>query len=575
MYYDKTTAKVVPVKVSTYIIKFFKSKGIKDFFVFQGGAIMNLINEIGKDKSINYIVPHHEQSLSMQVDTYARLSGYGVGLATSGPGATNLLTGFCSAYYDSVPCFFITGQVGQFHIKKNKNYRQFGFQETDVVNIFKSVSKYAVQIKDPKNIKYELEKAYHLSKVGRPGPVLLDIPFNIQISEINSKKIKSYCPSAENQKEKREESKKIKKLEELLFNSNKPVFLIGGGIKNPDLSKIILKKIEKNNIPFVTTWMSQDIAASSNKLNIGSIGRNGHRSANLLCAEADLIVTFGQRFAVKNIFGKFGKNAKIVAIDIDKKELKSPLIRINLGINLSISNVLKNLKIKKKNIKWSNRAAEIKKKTYKIEVYRKKISQENINPFIFFNKISKYINKNFNLHVDIGAHETWFFQSFLNKKGQKIINHCGHGAMGHAICSGIAGHYVRNNNNKNLVFIGDGGFMMNVQELNFIKTNKIPIKIVVLNNASLGNTFLGTLQTFKKTYGNDIENGYCAPNIKNISKGFEFKYFEVSKNKNIGKVFRKFINDKSFSILDVKISKYQPTAELNQIENENLKVIID
>ena len=147
--------------------------------------------------------------------------------------------------------------------------------------------------------------------------------------------------------------------------------------------------------------------------------------------------------------------------------------------------------------------------------------------------------------------------------------------MGHAICSGIAGHYVRNNNNKNLVFIGDGGFMMNVQELNFIKTNKIPIKIVVLNNASLGNTFLGTLQTFKKTYGNDIENGYCAPNIKNISKGFEFKYFEVSKNSNIEEVFKKFIAYIGFSILDVKISKFQPTAELNQIYNENLKVIVD
>jgi acetolactate synthase-1/2/3 large subunit len=563
------------VKVSAYIIKFFKSKGIKDFFVFQGGAIMNLINEIGNDKSINYIVPHHEQSLSMQVDTYARLNGYGVGLATSGPGATNLLTGFCSAYYDSIPCFFITGQVGQFHIKKNKSYRQFGFQETDVVSIFKSVSKYATQIKDPKNIKYELEKAYYLSKVGRPGPVLLDIPFNIQISEINPKKIKSYFPPAENLQKRKKELKKVKKLEKLLFNSSKPVFLIGGGIKNPDLSKIILKKIKKNNIPFVTTWMSQDIASSSDKLNIGSIGKNGHRSANLLCAEADLIVTFGQRFAVKNIFGKFGKNAKIVAIDIDKEELKSPLIKINLGINLPISDVLKSLQIQKKNTEWGNTALDIKNKSYRIEVYKRTISQKNINPFVFFKKISRHINKKFNLHIDIGAHETWFFQSFLNKKNQKIINHCGHGAMGHAICSGIAGHYVRKNNNKNLVFIGDGGFMMNVQELNYIKTNKIPIKIVVLNNKSLGNTFLGTLQTFKKTYGNDIKTGYCAPNIKNISKGFGFKYFQVSKNNNIDKIFKKFISDKSFSILDVKISKYQPTAELNQIQEESLKVILN
>ena len=150
---------------------------------------MHIINEIGKNKKCKFIVPYHEQALSMQVDTMGRLNRYGVGMVTSGPGATNILTGVCSAYYDSVPCFFITGQVGQVHLKKKKTYRQLGFQETDVVSIFKSVTKYVKQIKRASDVLYELEKAYQISKSGRPGPVILDIPFNIQKQNVSFKNL--------------------------------------------------------------------------------------------------------------------------------------------------------------------------------------------------------------------------------------------------------------------------------------------------------------------------------------------------------------------------------------------------
>jgi len=562
------------VKVSKFIINFFKSKNIKTFFVFQGGAIMNLINEIGNDKNLNYVIPHHEQALSMQVDTFARLNGYGVGMVTSGPGATNILTGLCSAYYDSIPCFFITGQVGQIHLKKNKQYRQFGFQETDVVSIFKSVTKYAKQITNTSNIKYELEKAYHISNHGRPGPVLLDIPFNIQIKKINPLKLRSYKFIKNNEKLK-SELVKLKRLELLIKKSEKPLLLIGGGIKTPDISKQFLTMIEKYKLPFVTTWKSQDFASSDHVLNIGSIGKNGHRSANYACEAADLIITLGQRFAVKNIFGNFGINAKIIAIDIDKQELKSPLIKVNLGINLSLNNFLLNFKPNlnsksDKLINWRNELSMIKNKLYEITILKKNINL--VNPFLFIKKISQNISKNSILHIDIGAHQTWFFQSFLSKNGQKIINHCGHGAMGHAICSAVAGYCSKFKKYKHIVFIGDGGFMMNVQELNYIRAKKLPIKIVVLNNSSLGNTFLGTLKTFKKTYGNDESTGYTPPNIKNISSGFNIKYFTISNNFEINKKIIEFLKEKNSAILDVKISKYQETAELDQIKS--LKKII-
>ena len=555
--------------VSKYIIEFFKSKGIKKFYVFQGGAIMNIIHQLGSDKSLKYLVPHHEQSLSMMVDSAARLSGYGVGMVTSGPGATNILTGVCSAYYDSIPCFFITGQVGQVHIKKNKQYRQFGFQETDVVSIFKSVTKYTKQITNASNIKYELEKAYHISNEGRPGPVLLDIPFNIQKKKINPLKLKSFR-FIKNNKKLKSELMKLKKLEMLLKKSERPILLIGGGIKTPDISQQFLSMIEKYKLPFVTTWKSQDFTSSNHALNIGSIGKNGHRSANYACEAADLIIALGQRFAVKNIFGNFGINAKIVAIDIDKQELKSPLIKVNLGINISLNNFLENFKPNldpktNKLINWRNELLKIKNKLYEIIIFKRNLNL--VNPFIFIKKISQNISTNSVLHIDIGAHQTWFFQSFLSKNGQKFINHCGHGAMGHAICSAVAGYYSKFKKYKQIVFIGDGGFMMNVQELNYIRAKKIPIKIIVLNNSSLGNTFLGTLKTFKKTYGNDESTGYVPPNIKNISKGFKIKYFSISNYYEINKKIRKFLKEKNSAILDVKISKYQDTAELDRIKS--------
>ena len=386
------------MEVSKYIINFFKKKGIKNFFVFQGSNISHLINEIGKQKKCNYIVPHHEQSLSMQVDTMARLNGYGVGMVTSGPGATNILTGVCSAYYDSIPCFFITGQVGQVHIKNNKDYRQFGFQETDVVSIYKRVTKYAKQIQHSSEIPSELEKAYQISLSGRPGPVLLDIPWNIQRQKIKKNKNKKFKLDKIVYSN---ELKKIKNINKYFKLSKKPVLLIGGGIKRNNISKKLLKIIKKYNLPFVTTWTSHDIVDYSDDLYMGSIGRNGNRSANKVCAEADLIITMGQRFAVKNIFGHFGSKAKIIAIDIDKEELKSPLVKVNLGINLPLNIFIRNWKpINFKNIKeWLKETTLIKQNLFDINIICKEKKNRNlVNPFIFFKEISPLVDKNSQIH---------------------------------------------------------------------------------------------------------------------------------------------------------------------------------
>ena len=183
-----------------------------------------------------------------------------------------------------------------------------------------------------------------------------------------------------------------------------------------------------------------------------------------------------------------------------------------------------------KNIKeWLKETTQIKKDLFDINIICKEKNRNLVNPFMFFKEISPLVDKNSQIHLDIGAHQTWFFQSFNQRKSQTIINHCGHGAMGHAICSSIAGHYS-NKNKFNLVIIGDGGFMMNVQELNYIKMKKLPIKIIVINNSSLGNTFADSLMKYKISHANEIKTGYMAPNIRNISKGFDIKYYKINKD---------------------------------------------
>lgn len=557
-------------QITKLIIEFLISKKISTIPVYQGGAVMNFIDEIGRNKKLKYFVPYHEQALSMQVDTMARLDGFAAGFVTSGPGATNLMTGVCSAFYDSIPCFYFTGQVGQIHLKKNRGVRQLGFQETDVISVFKPITKYAVQLNDPEKVKYELEKGYKIATSGRPGPVLFDIPFNIQRAFVNEKKIISF----KNHKEtpKLNEIKKLKKLAHLISGAQKPLILVGGGIQRAGQNKNFLQFAKKNQIPFVTTWMSQHITGYDNPLYNGSIGKNGHRSANLLTHESDLILCLGQRFAVKNIFGDFAKKAKLIAVDVDKNELKNGWIKPSINIEINLKSFFQNFpKIKKTNKDWVEYSLNKKNKLFKTFMISKNLTERKkyMSAYEFFDHVSKFIPDNSLIFPDAGANQVWFFQSFLQKKNQIVINHTGHSPMGHSIAAAIGGFYSKKAKNKKIIaFTGDGGFMMNLQEMEYINNFKIPIKIVILDNRCLGNTKLGTFSTFDgRTHANDKKNGYYPPNIKQLCKGFEIPYYEFSNGnkKLLSEKFKNFLKSKGSAIFRLKLSEMQNVAELHTL----------
>ena len=545
------------ITVAKFISKYLLKKRINNIPIFQGGAIMNTINEIGKQSKFNYFCPYHEQALSMEVDAMSRLENRAnVGFVTSGPGATNLLTGVCCSYYDSIPSVYFTGQVGQIHITKKNTVRQRGFQETDVVSIFKPITKYCIQLTDPNKVKYELDKAFYLAENGRPGPCLIDLPYNIQISKINEKNLVSYKPKEIKDKNL---SLKIKKTISYIKNKKKILIIAGGGIRIGNQVKQFNTLIKKTNLPFVTTWPAQDICDHTDKNFYGSLGRHAYKSANKIAENADLIITLGVRFSPKIITKNFGKKAKIISVDIDKKELDHSLFKINEKIHCDLKLFFQEINkynLKKNNSDWNVLCNQFKKKYFynnKVKFYDKRF----VDPYKFLKIFSEKISKNSIIFTDAGCNLCWCMQAFEVKKGQRLISAWGNSPMGYSMAAGIGG-YISNKNRPIYSLIGDGSFMMNIQELQFIKKNKIKIKIIIFDNKIFGNTQVGSLALFgNSSFGNDRKHGYFSPDVKKIAKSYEIDYQEIKNNNNIEMKIQKFLNRKKSSILHLNISSNQ------------------
>ena len=555
------------ITVANYIVKYLEKKKISTVPIFQGGAIMNVINEIGKSNRIKYYCPYHEQALAMQIDAMARIGEFSAGFVTSGPGATNLLTGILCSYYDSIPGIFFTGQVGQFHIQKKNTVRQKGFQETDVISIYKSATKYCVQLKKPEDIKYELDKIFYLSRSGRPGPCLIDIPYNIQISKIDPTKLKSFKRKSELF------LKNKKKYQELINELNKKkkiLVLAGGGIRTSQQVKQFHRFIKKYKLPFVTTWASQDITDHSNPYFYGSLGRHAYKSANLIVQQSDLILSLGCRFSPKILDKNFANKAKIVSIDIDKKELDYSIKKIDLKINDSLKEAFEILRKSKKiiinNKTWLKECIDIKNEFYYTNKIKYVHGKNFTDPYEFFARFSKIISKKSIIFTDAGCNLCWCMQSFRVKYGQRLISAWGNSPMGYSVAASIGPEILKKKNVYSL--IGDGSLLINIQELHFINKNNLKSKIVVLDNKVFGNTKIGSKESFGTSgFGNDKENGYYSPDIKKISYCYDFNYFFIKNNNAIDSQLKKFIKSKKRSILHVNISPDQGIIDYSQQEH--------
>ena len=546
------------MKLSDYIAEFL-SKITDSVFVGQGGNIIHVLDSLGKRKDIKVIPSQNEQGASIAADAYSRFNNkIGVTAATSGPGMINLMQGMACSFFDSIPTFHFSGAVVTSQLRKNKKIRQIGFQEMEVVDLVKPITKYAVLLKDKNNVRYELEKMLYFAKEGRPGPVLMDLPDDLQRAEINPKKLKSFKIP----KKKKKNISFEKKFLKLIKKSKRPLFILGHGINLSDTKKEVKKLITKSGIPFAPSWATIDLFSYNNKMNAGTFGVAATRYGNFAIQNSDLLISLGCRLSTQ-ITGSntksFAPNAKKIVIDIDTNEFKKNNgIKIDLKINLDLKTFFKKINplIKRNNCdRWINQFQIWKEKypVVKPEYYNQ---SNNTNAYVFMKKLSNKTGKNDILIPDASANLIWAMQAFqLN--GQKLFTALNHSPMGYSMPATI-GAYLANKSKNIICTIGDGSMQMNIQELATIAHFNYPVKIFILNNGGYG-LIKQTQDTWLKSrrVGVDENSGLAMPDLKKISKAYKIKTVEINNHNDLDEKIDYVLKLKKPVVCEVKVDDKQ------------------
>lgn len=545
------------MKVTDYIVEFLAKKGTRKAFGYIGGSNALILDSLDRNKSIEFVNSVNEQGVGFGAEGYARITGEtGIATATSGPGATNLVTSIASCFFDSVPVMFITGQCNTTDYTYDQPIRQGGFQETDIVGVAKLITKYAVLLDNIDDIRYELEKAYFFSQEGRKGPVLIDLPLNMQYQDIDPSNKRSFHDT-ESYKEslikKEIDDDIIEKTVELINKSTRPVILIGGGARMAEIESELNGFLDKTKIPIVSSLMGKDLIKDTYQYNLGLIGCHANRYGNFTLANADLIIAIGSRLDPRQtgwVPELFAREAKIIQVNIDEHEINRR-VKVDLPVLFDAKDFIKKLNKKEINI-------EIKPWLKKVLSYKEKFpSIKNIDGSEKIeNKIiaqmSKYLKSDDIICPDVGSHQMWVAQSLETKGGQRLLFNSGLGTMGCGLPMAIGA--VIASGNRAVVIVGDGGFQMNIQELEVVKRRNLPIKIFIMNNFGLG-----MVMNMQKNYldGNYIgtKDDYSVPDFKKIGNAYGIKSHEASDIDEINAIIKESLQNNNCEIINIKLDE--------------------
>lgn len=537
--------------VCDYITQYLLDKGIQDVFGYPGGMVTYLMDSFQKASDMHAHLTYNEQGASFCACSYAQTSDkVGVAYATSGPGATNMLTGLCNAFFDSIPVVFITGQVNTYELKQDKDIRQHGFQETDIVCMVKNFTKYSVIVKNADDIKYHLDKAFYFAQSGRPGPVLLDIPMNIQRSDVDVKHLKPFVPN-ENVNSQYDLYDKIRNiLKDALQKSKRPVILAGNGINIAQVKKYFEKFVKNINIPVLTSMIAVDLLENDSPDYYGFVGSYGHRYANFILVKSDLIISIGSRMDIRQLGSDlriFQEGVKIIRIDVDCFEFKNRICNNQIDIYADLKDIMPQLAADNAFLnggrfnRWREQCDYYKKELYGIdEMFYNKIIV----------KISGIIPEGSIITTDVGQNQVWVAQSFKTKKNQRLLFSGGHGAMGYSLPAAIGAYY--NSGKPVYCFTGDGGLQMNIQELQYIAREKLPVKIILLNNHALG-----MIRHFQEMYfdGNYTQTlsgrGYMTPDFEKVFNAYGIASVKISELKDVDSICDRLL-DKEAVLVNVE-----------------------
>lgn len=553
------------MNVSEFIFDFFNRKGVDSVFMITGGQAMYLDDAVGRNKNYHIICHHHEQAAAMSADAYGRLKNKpAIALVTAGPGSVNAMNGVVGAYTDSSPMIVISGQANLSFVQyeERTSIRQFGIQGINMRSMVESVVKYFKTIDDVTKISYYLEEAWRAATTGRPGPVWIDVPLDIQRAEVPVKNQQKFRANAGGLNEYLLD-KGVSSIIQHLKLAKRPILLAGQGISLSGAREQFRDFFEKARIPVITARLGIDLIESDNELYVGRPGNYGERSANFAIQNADVIVSIGCRLA-SSLVGhspeQFGKHAYKIVVDIDQEELDKPGVPIDEKLRLDGQAVISELNKRLNNESLPDYGEWVKKCNYwkkHYPVVQPEYKDEKpVNSYYFIDRLSRLAPDSANIMVDTGSCFHVACQTWKVKRGQKFLTTGGISSMGYW-CAGI-GACLANDRKDTIVITGDGSLQMNIQEFAPIHHNNLPIKTFVLNND--GYLLIRTTQRSfmdDRFVGEGPESGVWCPELEKIAEAYEIPYFKIESVEEIDSVVEKVFATEGPVICEVMTPKWQ------------------
>ncbi len=498
--------------LSDYVIGFLVEKEINDVFLVSGGGIMYLLDSVGRNSNIRYYCNYHEQACAIAAEGYARVrNGVGACLVTTGPGAANAISALPAAWVDSIPLLVISGQVKRELIADYDKIRQIGPQEANTIGMAKAVTKYAKSVHDPESIRYELEFAYWQATSGRPGPVLLEIPVDVQGAQIDPAKLKGYTPPA-NSKAGATLSADVAGVLAEIRMSKRPILICGNGIHRAQAQQVLRTLLDQTRIPISVPLTAKDIIEEDHPMNIGVFGTAGQRRANFAVQNSDCVIAIGA-----------GLNCQKVGFNIPG---------------------------------FAPGARKIRKARYPLIVDDYLADKDHVNSYVFYDKLSDILGPDDAFVTGNALDTTSYFQAYRLKKGQRTLN-SGWGAMGWCLPLAI-GACIGRGGKQTLCITGDGSFQFNAQELLTIAHYKLPIKIFIFNNNGYSN-IRGTQESFfeRRYIGVDPESGVGNPDFRKLAAAYGFGYSAIATNADLECGIRAALAMQGPALCEVNISPEQ------------------
>lgn len=559
------------IKLSNYIADFLVTHNITEVFTLTGGGAMHLNDSFGHKDGLHCIYNHHEQACSIAAEGYARITNKIAAVCvTTGPGGTNAITGVLGGWLDSIPMLIISGQVKRENTISSTDLRlrQLGDQEYNIIDSVKPMTKYAVMIKEPNDIKYHLKKALYLATNGRPGPVWIDIPLDVQAATIDTDFLKEFNPIEEGiaQKENpKYDNKNTKCILEKIKESKRPVIVAGTGIRLAESHSEFLKMVEKLKIPVVTSYNAPDLIESDNTYFCGRPGIAGTRGGNFVIQNADLIISLGCRLGLRMIgfnYKNFAKDAYKIVVDIDEAELKKPTLTVDMPIHANLKDVVNSILNSnidfhnKKHEKWLKWCKDIQKR-YPVVLDKYYEKKSPVNPYVFVEKLFDELDENSKIAVANGSAYIVTFQAAKMKKNQRMFANSGCASMGYGFPAAIGAAFAVNGE-KIICLEGDGSFQMNLQELQTVVHNQLNIKIFIFNNNGYHSIRQTQTNLFKPPLvGVCKENGISFPDMEKIAYAYGIEFVKIENVDEISHKIKRILEKNGPSICEIMVDENQ------------------